>query len=341
MLIVMKKGTTREDIDRVCQAVGSMGFQAHLITGSERAAIGVTGNANPLDPSRFESLPGVGQVIAVSAPFRLASREHRPEDTVIRLGGSSIGAGGVFVIAGPCAVEGEDQVLATARLMKAAGANALRGGAYKPRSSPYSFQGLGREGLGFLARAREATGLPIVTEALDEASLDLVDEFADIVQIGARNMQNYALLKRAGRLKKPVLIKRGMSATLEDLLLSAEYVLAGGNPNVILCERGIRTFSQHSRYTLDLSILPAAREVTHLPIFVDPSHATGHRDRVAPMACAAVAAGADGVMFEVHPHPEDALSDGRQALLPREGAELIAQLRDIAAIVSRKPETVR
>jgi 3-deoxy-7-phosphoheptulonate synthase len=341
MLIVMKKGTTREDIDRVCQAVGAMGFQAHLITGSERAAIGVTGNAKPLDPSRFESLPGVAQVIPVSPPFRLASRETRAEDTVIRVGGGRIGAGGVFVIAGPCAVESEDQVLATARLMKAAGANALRGGAYKPRSSPYSFQGLGREGLGFLAKARESTGLPIVTEALDEASLELVDEYADIVQIGARNMQNYALLKRAGRLKKPVLIKRGMSATLEDLLLSAEYVLAGGNPDVILCERGIRTFSQHSRYTLDLSILPAAREATHLPLFVDPSHATGHRDRVAPMACAAVAAGADGVMFEVHPHPEGALSDGRQALLPHEGAELIAQLRDIAAIVSRKPEAVR
>jgi 3-deoxy-7-phosphoheptulonate synthase len=288
MLIVMKKGTTRDDIDRVCQAVGSMGFQAHLITGSERAAVGVTGNQKPLDPSRFESLAGVAQVIPVSPPFRLASRETQRENTVIRLGGRSIGAGGVFVIAGPCAVESEEQVLAAARLMKAAGADALRGGAYKPRSSPYSFQGLGREALLILAKAREETGLPIVTEALDEASLDLVDAYADVVQIGARNMQNYSLLKRAGRVKKPVLLKRGMSATLEDLLLSAEYVLAEGNPNVILCERGIRTFSQHSRYTLDLSLLPAAREVTHLPLFVDPSHATGQRDRVAPMARAAV-----------------------------------------------------
>jgi 3-deoxy-7-phosphoheptulonate synthase len=225
--------------------------------------------------------------------------------------------------------------------MKNAGADALRGGAFKPRSSPYSFQGLGKEGLVLLAKAREATGLPIVTEAVDQASLDLVDTYADVVQIGARNMQNYELLKRAGRLTKPVLLKRGMSATLEDLLLAAEYVLAQGNPNVILCERGIRTFSRHSRSTLDLSVVPVARDLSHLPIFVDPSHATGHRECVPAMARAAVAAGADGVMFEIHPSPDHALCDGRQALLPQQGAELIGQLRAIAAIVARRAEAVR
>jgi 3-deoxy-7-phosphoheptulonate synthase len=342
MLIVMKKGATQDDLDRVFQAVHSMGFRASLIDGSERAAVGVTGNSKPIDPSRFESLPGVAQVVPDGPPYPLASRESKPQDTIVRIGSRGVvGGGGVFIVAGPCAVEDEEQMLLTARLMKAAGAVALRGGAYKPRSSPYSFQGLGRQGLELLAKAREETGLPIVTEALDEASLELVDAYADIVQIGARNMQNYSILKRAGRLKRPILIKRGMSATLEDLLLAAEYVLAEGNPDVIICERGIRTFSQHSRYTLDLSIVPAAKDATHLPIFVDPSHATGHRDRVPSMARAAVAAGAAGVMLEVHPSPERALSDGRQALLPAQAAELIAQLRDIAAIVTRKPEAVR
>jgi 3-deoxy-7-phosphoheptulonate synthase len=265
----------------------------------------------------------------------------KPEDTVVKVGSRAIGDGGLFVIAGPCAVETGEQVLETARLMKLAGADALRGGAFKPRSSPYSFQGLGKEGLVHLAKAREATGLPIVSEAVDQASLELVEEYADVVQIGARNMQNYELLKHAGRLSKPVLLKRGMSATLEDLLLSAEYVLAQGNPEVILCERGIRTFSRHNRYTLDLSVVPAARDLSHLPIFVDPSHATGRRDRVPAMARAAVAAGADGVMIEIHPSPDQALCDGRQALLPHEGADLIAQLRAIAAIVARRAEAVR
>jgi len=307
----------------------------------ERTTIGITGIAGPLDPDTFERLPGVARAISISQPFKLASRETRSEDTVVRIGSKAIGGGGLFVIAGPCAVETADQVLESARLLKRAGADALRGGAFKPRSSPYSFQGLGREGLVHLAKAREATGLPIVTEAVDEASLELVDEFADVVQIGARNMQNYELLKRAGRLGKPVLLKRGMSATLEDLLLSAEYVLTQGNPDVILCERGIRTFSRHSRYTLDLSVLPAARGMSHLPFVVDPSHATGRADRVPAMARAAVAAGADGVMIEVHPSPDEALSDGRQALLPQQGADLIAQLRAIAAIVTRKAEAVR
>jgi 3-deoxy-7-phosphoheptulonate synthase len=308
--------------------------------GVDRTVIGVSRSADPLDPDTFERLPGVARVVPVSHPFKLASREWKPEDTIVRVGSRTVGGGGLFVIAGPCAVETEEQVLETARLMKAAGADALRGGAFKPRSSPYSFQGLGKRGLVYLTKARESTGLPIVTEAVDPASLELVDEHADIVQIGARNMQNYELLKRAGRLSKPVLLKRGMSATLEELLLSAEYILAQGNPRVILCERGIRTFSRHSRYTLDLSVIPAARELSHLPMFVDPSHSTGRRDRVPAMARAAVAAGADGVMFEVHTSPDDALCDGRQALLPQQGADLIAQLRAIAAVVSRKAEAV-
>ena len=341
MVIVMKKGCSREDLARVARAVEALGFRPHVLPGAERTAIGITGNSGPLDPDTFERLPGVARAIPVSQPFKLASREMKPEDTVVRVGSCAIGEGRLFVIAGPCAVETGDQILETARLMKLAGADALRGGAFKPRSSPYSFQGLGKEGLVLLAKAREATGLPIVTEAVDQASLECVAEYADVVQIGARNMQNYELLKGAGRQPKPVLLKRGMSATLEDLLLSAEYVLAQGNPNVILCERGIRTFSRHNRYTLDLSVLPAARDLSHLPVFVDPSHATGRRDRVPAMARAAVAAGADGVMIEIHPSPDEALCDGRQALLPPEGASLIAQLRAIAAIVSRSAEAVR
>jgi len=341
MVIVMKKGSSREDLARVARAVEALGFRAHVLAGVHRTAIGITGNPGPLDPDSFERLPGVARAIPVTQPFKLASREMKPEDTVIRLGSRTIGDGGLFVIAGPCAVETPDQIMETARAMKRAGADALRGGAFKPRSSPYSFQGLGKEGLVLLAKAREATGLPIVTEAVDEASLELVDEYADVVQIGARNMHNYELLKRAGRLTKPILLKRGMSATLEELLLSAEYILAQGNPNVILCERGIRTFSRHNRYTLDLSIIPAEREVSHLPMFVDPSHATGRSDRVPAMARAAVAAGADGVIIEFHPSPDEALSDGRQALRPAQAAELFAQLRAIAATVSRKAEAVR
>jgi 3-deoxy-7-phosphoheptulonate synthase len=341
MVIVMKKGSSREDLARVARAVEALGFHAHVLPGIERTAIGITGNPGPLDPDAFERLPGVARAFPVSQPFKLASRETKPEDTVVRVGSRTIGAGGLFVIAGPCAVETGDQILETARLMKIAGADALRGGAFKPRSSPYSFQGLGKEGLVLLAKARDATGLPIVTEAVDPASLELVDAYADIVQVGARNMQNYELLKRVGRLSKPVLLKRGMSATLEELLLAAEYILAEGNPDVILCERGIRTFSRHSRYTLDLSVVPAARELSHLPVFVDPSHATGRRDRVPAMARAAVAAGADGVMLEIHPSPDQALCDGRQALVPHQGADLIAQLRAIATIVARKAEAVR
>jgi 3-deoxy-7-phosphoheptulonate synthase len=341
MVIVMKKGSSREDLVRVAKAVHDFGFRAHVLPGVERTAIGVTGNEGPLDSDLFERLPGVARAVPISQPFKLASREMKPDDTVVRLGPRAIGDGGLFVIAGPCAVEGEEQILETARAMKLAGADALRGGAFKPRSSPYSFQGLGREGLILLGKAREATGLPIVTEAVDQPTLELVAEFADMIQIGARNMQNYELLKQVGRMNKPVLLKRGMAATLEELLLSAEYVLAQGNGNVILCERGIRTFSRHSRFTIDLSVVPAARELSHLPVFVDPSHATGRRDRVPSMARAAVAAGADGVILEFHPSPDEARSDGRQALLPQQAAELFSQLRAIASIVARKAEAVR
>lgn len=341
MVIIMEKGSSREDLARIARAVHNLGFRAHVLPGADGAAIGVTGNRDALDPDLFERLPGVARAIPVRQPFKLASREMKPDDTVVRLGALTIGDGGLVIIGGPCAVESEDHLLQSAEVLKLAGADALRGGAFKPRSSPYSFQGLGRDGLVLLAKAREATGLPIVSEAVDEASLDLVAEFADMVQIGARNMQNFELLKRVGRLTKPVLLKRGMSASLEDLLLSAEYVLAEGNPNVVLCERGIRTFSQHSRFTLDLSVVPAVRSVSHLPIFVDPSHATGHRDRVPAMALAAVAAGAHGVMVEFHPSPELALSDGRQALLPQEAKELFALLRAVAATVARRAEVVR
>ena len=342
MLIAMKQGSTRDDLARVCRAVEDLGFHAHVLTGSQRTAVAITGNPGPIDPTLFEALPGVAEAIAVTRPWTRAGRDAHPEDTVIRIGNARIGSGsGPFVVAGPCAVESEEQILSVARILKDAGADALRGGAYKPRSSPYSFQGLGRDGVHLLAKAKEATGLPVVTEAVDEASLEQVLRVADIVQIGARNMQNYALLKRAGRCGRPVLLKRGLSATAEELLLSAEYLLDAGNPEVILCERGIRTFSQHSRYTLDLSIVPALRELSHLPVFVDPSHATGHSERVAPMARAAVAAGADGVLFEVHPAPERALSDARPAAAPGAARELIAQLRELAPIVSRRTEALR
>ena len=341
MVIVMKKGSRREDLARVTRAVEDIGLRAHVLSGADRVAIGITGNLEPLDPAPFERLSGVDRALPVRHPYKLASRDMIPEATKVRVGNRVVGDGNLFLIAGPCAVEGEEQILTLARQLKLAGADALRGGAFKPRSSPYSFQGLGREGLALLAKARRETGLPIVSEAVDEASLDLVAEVADLIQIGARNMQNFELLKRAGRRGKPVLLKRGISATLEEWLLAAEYILSEGNRDVILCERGIRTFSSHSRFTLDVSVVPALREVSHLPIVVDPSHATGWRDRVPAMARAAVAAGADGVMIEFHPTPDLARSDGRQALLPSDAPELLAQLRALAAVLSGKAEAVR
>ncbi len=341
MLVVMKKGSTPEDLERVVRRIHELGFRAHAMPGAERTAVGITGNSGPLDPALFEMLPGVAEAVPVTRPYKLVSLEVKPEPTVIRVGPIEVGGGSFTVIAGPCAVENEEQLLRTARMVKAAGGHMLRGGAYKPRTSPYSFQGLGEEALRILAKAREETGLPVVTEAVDEASLELVEAYADVIQIGARNMQNFSLLRRAGRSRKPVFLKRGMSANLEDFLMSAEYVLSEGNYDVVLCERGIRTFSTHSRFTLDLSILPVVKSLSHLPVFVDPSHGTGHRERVIPMARAALAAGADGVMVEVHLSPDHALSDGPQALLPEQFRQLAAELRDMASVLGLRRVTPR
>jgi len=284
----------------------------------------------------LESLPGVLEVIPVSHAYKLVSREVKPDDTVVRIGGVEVGGKGLVVVAGPCAVESLEQMLRVAQEVKKGGAHLLRGGAFKPRTSPYAFQGLGEKGLEMLAAAREETGLPVVTEALDNESLDLVEQYADAIQIGARNMQNFSLLKRAGRAKKPVILKRGMSATLEEFLMSAEYILAEGNYQVVLCERGVRTFSDFSRNTLDLAVVPAVKKLSHLPILVDPSHGTGRRDKVAPLSRAAAAVGADGVMVEVHHDPDVALSDGPQSITPDMFAELVGELRQIAPVIGRR-----
>ena len=335
MLIVMDRSATPADVDRVVETAGRMGLKAHPIPGEQRTAVGITGNRGTVEPTAFEDLPGVLEVIKVSHPYKLVSREFHPADTVVSIGGVPVGGTRLAIIAGPCAVESLEQTVTIAREVKARGAHLLRGGAYKPRTSPYAFQGLGEEGLKILAAAREETGLAIVTEALDTSSIDIVARYADCLQIGARNMQNFELLKAAGRSGKPVLLKRGMSATLEEFLLAAEYVLSEGNPNVVLCERGVRTFSDFTRNTLDLSIVPAVERLSHLPILVDPSHGTGRRHKVAPMSLASIAAGADGVAIEVHHQPERALSDGPQALTPPMFSDLMARLAPIAAAVGR------
>lgn len=335
MLIVMTIGATRSDIDRVTELIEEKGFRAHTIPGAQRVAIGITGNTAPVNAALFEHLPGVLEVITVSQPYKLVSRETKPEDSVVRVGGVPIGGGSFAVIAGPCAVETPERLLAVAREVKAAGANVLRGGAFKPRTSPYTFQGLGRRGLEILAEVRRETGLPVVTEAMDEASLELVNEYSDMIQVGARSMQNYSLLKRCGRASKPVLLKRGMAASVEEWLMAAEYILAEGNYQVVLCERGIRTFADHTRNTLDLAAVLAAQQLSHLPVIVDPSHATGRRHKVVPMARAAAAAGADGLMIEVHQDPARALSDGAQAILPGELTQLMAQLPAILPLTGR------
>jgi 3-deoxy-7-phosphoheptulonate synthase len=336
VLVVMRRDATEGDVEGVVRAIQARGYQAHPIPGSQRTAIGITGNTGAVDTPLFEALPGVLEVIPVSHGYRLASREARPADSVVSIGGVRVGGDQLVVVAGPCAVESSAQMAAVAAAVRDGGAHLLRGGAFKPRTSPYSFQGLGEEGLRILAEARAATGLPVVTEAVDEASLELVERYADAIQIGARNMQNFALLKRAGRAGKPVLLKRGMSATLEELLLSAEYVLSEGNPAVVLCERGVRTFSDFSRNTLDLSVVPAVKKLSHLPILVDPSHGSGRRDKVAPLSRAAAAVGADGIMVEVHTDPARALSDGPQSLTPEMFAALMADLRRIAPVVGRR-----
>ena len=337
MLIVLRSDASTADRDRVQALVESMGYQAQLIEGHQRQFVAVLGHDGRVDGARFAALPGVEEIVPITRPYRMVAREWRHEPTVVRLpGGRSVGGEEVLVIAGPCAVESEDQILRTARAVKAAGATALRGGAFKPRTSPYAFQGLGAQGLALLAAARAETGLLIVTEAMDETGLEQVAATADVVQIGARNMQNFALLKQAGRAGKPVLLKRSPSASITDLLLSAEYVLSEGNPDVILCERGIRGFDSTVRNLFDLNAIPAVKSLSHLPIIADPSHATGRRAMVPPMARAALAAGADGLLIEVHIAPDDALSDGAQSLYPEQFGLLMGELRAIASAIGRR-----
>ena len=337
MLIVMRHGATADEVQKVVSVIEEMGYQASPMPGAQRTAVGLVGNDGRVDASRLEGLPGVQEVIHVSQPYKQVSREWRQEPTVVRLaGGVSVGGPEVVAIAGPCSVETERQIVEAARLVKEAGAVILRGGAWKPRSSPYSFQGLGRPGLKLLAKAREETGLLICTEAMDPDGVGWVSEMADIVQIGARNMQNFSLLKIAGRCGKPVLLKRGISATISELLLSAEYLLAEGNYDVILCERGVRSFDTATRNLFDLTAIPVVHKLSHLPIIADPSHGTGLRDKVIPMARAAIAAGADGIMVEVHPNPEDALSDGAQTLYPDQFTQLMREVRIIAEAIGRR-----
>jgi len=335
MLVVMEAGARPEEIEAVVRHIERLGLKAHPIPGAHRTAIGITGHQGNKDPFVIENFPGVKEVIPVTHAYKLVSREAKPDDTVVSIGGVDVGGNGIVVVGGPCAVESLEQSRAIADGIKRAGGQLLRGGAYKPRTSPYSFQGLGERGLEILARVREEFDLPIVTEAIDEESLKLVDQYADCIQIGARNMQNFSLLRSAGRARKPVLLKRGMSATLEELLLSAEYIMSEGNYNVVLCERGVRTFSDHTRNTLDLSIVPAVKRISHLPILVDPSHGTGKRNKVAPMSRASIAVGADGVLIEVHHKPEEALSDGPQAILPEAFAQIVRECDAIARVVGR------
>jgi len=339
MLVVMQSHATEEQVRAVCERIESLGLRAHPIPGSNRTAIGITGNSGVIDIGSLEAMAGVVECIPVSKPYKLVSRDAKEENTVVRIptpaGEVCIGGAALAIVAGPCAVESREQAMAVAARVSAAGARLFRGGAYKPRTSPYSFQGLGEPGLKILAEVRERYGLGIVTEAIDIESLDLVEEYADVIQIGARNMQNFSLLKRAGKASKPVLLKRGMSATLDEFLMAAEYILSEGNYQLILCERGIRTFSEHTRNTLDLSIIPAVQSRSHLPILVDPSHGTGRRNKVLPLSRAAIAVGADGLLIEVHHDPDHALSDGMQSIIPEELEQLMTEVRQIATVVHR------
>ncbi len=335
MVIVMKAGASQADIERVTDRIAELGFQTHLSRGTERTIIGLIGDERVLDPMIFEVMDGVEKTVSILPPYRLASCEFRTEPTVVRISGVKIGGPQIAIIAGPCSVESRNQLLETAHAVKEAGATLLRGGAYKPRSSPYSFQGLGLKGLEILAEARAETGLPIVTEVMAPDKVGLVAEYADVLQIGARNMQNYDLLKAVGKAHKPVLLKRGMMSTIEELLMSAEYILSGGNPDVMLCERGIRTFETYTRNTTDINAIPALKQLTHLPVIGDPSHGTGKWSLVDAVARAMVAAGADGLMIEVHLHPEAAMSDGAQSLKPERFAELVRNVRVIAEAVGR------
>lgn len=337
MIIVMKIGSSKKEIDHVSEEIKRLGFRPHLIHGEERTVIACIGHEKKKkDLFALQSAAGVESVVPISKPYKLASRETKKATSVIKLGeGAEIGGSKICVMAGPCSVESEKQILDTARAVKEAGAQVLRGGAFKPRTSPYDFQGLEEEGLKLLAKARKETGLPVITEIMDADDVEVVEKYADILQVGARNVQNFSLLKELGQSKKPVMLKRGMATTIKEWLLSAEYILTGGNANVILCERGIRTFETATRNTLDLSVVPVLRELTHLPIVVDPSHGTGLWQYVQPMALAAVAAGADGLMIEVHPKPEEALSDGAQSLTFKKFEELMEKLRPLSVVVGR------
>jgi 3-deoxy-7-phosphoheptulonate synthase len=337
MLVVLKANASKSDVQAVCQKIESLGLRAHAIPGAQRTAIGITGNRGEVEPGAIEAFDCVQEVIRVSKPYKLVSRELKEENTVVRFPDSDAAIGGkeVAVIAGPCGIETREQAFEAAERVAKAGARFFRGGAFKPRTSPYAFQGLGELGLQILAEVREHFGLLVVTEAVDHESLALVDQYADVIQIGARNMQNFSLLKRAGKARKPVLLKRGMSATLEEFLMAAEYIMSEGNYNVILCERGVRTFADHTRNTLDLSIVPAVQRLSHLPIIVDPSHGTGKRNKVTPLSRAAVAVGADGLIVEVHPDPDRALSDGNQSLYPDQFDSLMVEVRQIAQVLGR------
>jgi 3-deoxy-7-phosphoheptulonate synthase len=335
MIIIMRKDATAREIANVTARIEQLGRQVHLSEGNERTIVGVVGDGRPIDREQIERMSGVESTVPILRPFKLASRDFRPQDTLVRLNGFAAGDKAVVVCAGPCAIESRSQLLETAHAVKEAGAKVLRGGAYKPRTSPYSFQGLGPEGLKFLAEAREETGLLVVSEVMSPEQVPMVSTYADILQVGARNMQNYALLHAVGEAQRPVLLKRGMMSTMEELLMSAEYILSHGNDRLILCERGIRTFEQYTRNTLDINAVPMLKQLTHLPVFVDPSHGTGKWSLVGPVARAAVAAGADGLLIEVHPRPEEALSDGAQSLKPERFAQLVTELRAVAEAVGR------
>ncbi|HAF70782.1 TPA: 3-deoxy-7-phosphoheptulonate synthase [Candidatus Acetothermia bacterium] len=335
MIVVMKPGATQAQIAAASEKLVELGFRVHISQGVNYTILGAIGDKQGIDPRELEVLDGVQQVVEVGVPYKLASRAFHPLDTRIELGGLTVGGREVVVIAGPCAVESESQILTIARAVAEAGAHILRGGAFKPRTSPYSFQGLGEEGLRLLRQAADELGMPVVTEVMDTSQVELVARYADILQIGARNMQNFNLLREVGKVDRPVVLKRGLSATLTEFLMAAEYIMSEGNEEVILCERGIRTFSDHSRFTLDLTAVPVLKREAHLPVIVDPSHATGKRELVPPLARAAVAAGADGIMVEVHHQPDRALSDGPQALLPEQFAGLVRELAVIGSAIGR------
>jgi len=333
MLIVMDQNASDEQVRAVVNCIEERGYTARPMPGGQRVAIGIINNDGPVEPAMFLALPGVKDVVPVTRPYKQVSREFKPDDTLIQVGNTVIGNAHFTLIAGPCAVESEAQAMTIAEQVKASGAQLFRGGAYKPRTSPYSFQGLGLEGLKILARVRENFAMPVVTEVMDEATFDAVEAYADVIQIGTRNMQNFSLLKRAGQASKPIMLKRGLAATVDEWLMAAEYILAGGNSEVILCERGVRTFVHHSRNTLDLSAVPVVRKESHLPVIIDPSHAAGRRDQVLPLSRAAVAVEAHGIMVEVHHQPEKALSDGAQSLYPQQFEQLCREVRDIFSII--------